>query len=141
VQQQGEITARITANADSALAEIDVAARAARRSFERMEGIQGDAQIDSILTNIRLASVGIRQIVEGLAGSTGGLDATLTHADSAFAHIDRLASRLEAGVGSLGRLLSDTTFALRAEGVLLQIHLLLQELRENPMRYVRLPIF
>ena len=141
VQQQGEVAARITANADSALAEIDVAARAARRSFERMEGIMADAQIDSIMTNIRLAAVGVRQVTEELADSTGGLDATLTRADSAFARIDRLAARLEAGEGSLGRLLSDTTFALRAEGVLFQLDLLLQDLRENPRRYVRLSIF
>jgi len=38
-------------------------------------------------------------------------------------------------------LLSDTTFAFRAEGVLLRLDLLLQDLRENPRRYVRLSIF
>ena len=40
-----------------------------------------------------------------------------------------------------GRLLADSTFAVRAEDVLRQMDLLLEDLRENPRRYVRLSIF
>lgn len=141
VQQQGEVAGRITANADSALAEIEVAAAAARRSFQRIDGIMGDAQIDTMVTNLKVASVGLRQIAGELSDSTGGLAATLGRADSVFARMDRISARLEAGEGSFGRLLVDSTFAVRAEGVLLQLDLLLQDLRENPRRYVRLSIF
>lgn len=141
VQQQGEVATRITANADSALAAIQVAAQTARRSFDRLEGILADAQVDSILVNMAVASTGIRQITEDLSDPTGGFAATLTRADSAFTRIDRLSARLEAGEGSLGRLLTDTTFAVRAEDVLLQLDLLLQDLRDNPRRYIRLSIF
>ena len=76
-----------------------------------------------------------------MSDSTAGLSATLSRADSAFARIDRLAARVEAGEGSIGRLLSDTTFVARAEDVLGQLDLLLQDFRENPRRYVRLSIF
>ena len=135
------VATRITANADSALTEIEIAAQAARRSFERLEGVLADAQIDSILVNMAVASTGMRQIAEDLSDPTGGFAATLTRADSAFTRIDRLSARLEAGEGSLGRLLTDTTFTVRAESVLLQLDLLLQDLRENPRRYIRLSIF
>ena len=79
--------------------------------------------------------------VHTLADTTGGLGVTLARADSAFARIDRLSARIEAGEGSLGRLLSDSTFVVRAEEVLLQMDLLFEDLRENPQRYVRLSIF
>jgi phospholipid/cholesterol/gamma-HCH transport system substrate-binding protein len=141
VQQQAEVANRITANADSALAEVEGAARAARSGFRRLEGIVSDGQIDSIVTNIRVASAGIRRLTDELADSEDGLGVTIGRADSAFARIDRITARLEAGEGSVGRLLMDSTFAIRAEGVLARLDLLLEDIRENPRRYIRLSIF
>lgn len=85
--------------------------------------------------------MGLRTVATELADPDGGLSATLGRADSAFLRVDRIAAGLEAGEGSLGRLLTDTAFALRAENVLMQLDLLLQDVRENPRRYVRLSIF
>ena len=141
VQQQGEVAGAIIASADTALTEVEVAAGAARRSFERVEGILEGAQMDTILTNMAAASTGLRDLATQLSDEDEGLVATLEKADSAFTRVDRIASRIESGQGSLGRLLVDTTFAVRAEGVLLQLDLLLQDVRENPRRYVRLSIF
>jgi phospholipid/cholesterol/gamma-HCH transport system substrate-binding protein len=141
VQQQGEVAASITASADSALAEIQVASTAARHTFESMEGILTGPQVDSILANATVASDGIRSLAEAMADSTGGLAMTLTRADSAFSRLDRLTALIERGEGTIGRLLYDSTLAVRAEDVLLQLDLLLQDLRENPRRYVRLSIF
>ncbi len=141
VAQQAEVATSITANADSALAEIELAASAARRSFERVEGIIDEAQMDSTLAGLRQIASNFRQVSGELADSTSGLAVTLTRADSAFARLDRVAARLESGDGAIGRLLTDSTFAVRAEGVLLQLDSLLADLRENPRRYVRLSIF
>ena len=141
VQQQAEVAGSITANADSALAEVEGAARAARRGFGRIEGIVSDSQIDTIVTNIKVSSAGIRELTDEFTDPEHGLGVTLEHADSAFARIDRITARLEAGEGSIGRLLADSTFAARAEGVLAQLDLLLRDLRENPRRYIRLSIF
>jgi len=52
-----------------------------------------------------------------------------------------IAARVEAGEGSLGRLIFDTAFATRAEGMLEELNLLMQDLRANPRKYVRLSIF
>jgi phospholipid/cholesterol/gamma-HCH transport system substrate-binding protein len=141
VQQQSIVAASITASADSALNEVELAAHAARRSLDRVEAFVENARFDSIIDNVRVASEGIRIITAGLADPESGLASTLERADSAFVRIDRITARLEAGEGSLGRLLLDTTFALRAEEVLLSFDLLLKDVRENPHRYVRLSIF
>ena len=61
--------------------------------------------------------------------------------EGTLARIDRVSARVEAGEGVLGRLLVDSTLAVRAEGVLEQLDFLLKDLRENPKRYVRLSIF
>jgi phospholipid/cholesterol/gamma-HCH transport system substrate-binding protein len=141
VAQQSQVASSITANADSALAEVELAARAARRTFVRVEGIVGEAGIDSILTNIRQASAGIRDVATVLSDPSSGLGVTFQRADSAFARLDRITARVESGQGSIGRLFADSTFAIRAEEVLQEMDLLLQDLRENPRRYVRLSIF
>ena len=80
-------------------------------------------------------------MVTSVAESTGGVAATIERADSTCARLDRMSARIESGQGALGRLLVDSTLAIRAEDVLAQIDLLLQDLRENPRKYVRLSIF
>ncbi len=97
--------------------------------------------MDSLLVDLRLAASGMRDVARALSDDSTGVGSTLERADSAFARVERIAARLESGEGSLGRLLSDTTFAVRAEGVLQSLNLLLEDLRENPGRYVRLSIF
>jgi phospholipid/cholesterol/gamma-HCH transport system substrate-binding protein len=141
VDQQSEVAGTITANADSALAEIELAAGAARRTFEQVEGVASEAGLDSIFASIRAASAGIRDVTAELADSTSGIGSTLERADAAFSRLDRIAAGIEAGQGSLGRLFVDSTFVVRAEDVLQELDLLLADLRENPRRYIRLSIF
>ncbi len=141
VTQQSDVATSLTSRADSALSEIEAASRAARRSFERIEGIVGDSQMDSIVTNVRLATASIQKISAGLSSSSGDVSGAIHRADSAFARIDRLAASVEAGHGAIGRLMNDSTLAIRTEAVLQQLDLLLKDLRENPRRYVRLSIF
>ena len=113
----------------------------ARRSFERIEAILTDAQIDSIVANIRSASSGIDAIATDMSAATGGMAGTFERADSAFARMDRITAMIESGEGAIGRLLVDSTLAVRAEDVLGQLALLLEDVRANPRRYVRLSIF
>jgi phospholipid/cholesterol/gamma-HCH transport system substrate-binding protein len=141
VAQQSQVAGSIVANADSALAEIAIAARVARSTFESFQGVVGDARLDSAMTNLRVASGDLRTLVAELSDSTGGLATTLGRADSAFASLGRITAGLEGGRGTLGRLLVDTTLAVHAEGVLAQLQLLLQDMQANPGRYVRLSIF
>lgn len=141
VQQQSVAAANLTAGVDSTLAEVELAAHAARRSFERVDDVLQAAEMDSLLVDLHAAAAGLRFLAEDLSSDSTGVTATLARADSAFIRLERIAAGLEAGEGSLGRLLSDTTFAVRAESALLSLDLLLQDVRENPSRYVRLSIF
>ncbi|MDX1645496.1 MAG: MlaD family protein [Longimicrobiales bacterium] len=141
VRQQGVVAASITSSADSALDEMEAAARAARSSFERVDGVLAAAEVDSLVIELHAAASGVRRLSDQLSNDTTGLSATLERADSAFVRIDRIVQGLEAGEGSLGRLLNDTTFAARAVDVLETMDLLLVDVRENPRRYVRLSIF
>jgi phospholipid/cholesterol/gamma-HCH transport system substrate-binding protein len=141
MEQQSEIAMSFTTSADTAVAEIKEASRVARRAFERVETLLTDEAVDSILNDVRLATGNIEEIAADLSGSSDDLASTLARADSAFARIERVTGRIEAGQGVFGRMLADSTLAVRAEDVLGQLDQLLQDLRENPRRYVRLSIF
>lgn len=141
VETESNNASNLSATADSALREIQEASRIARMSFARIESLLGDARMDSIMTNVARATGSIQTITGDLEGSTDDFVRTMARADSAFARIDQITARVAAGEGAIGRLLVDSTLAVRAEDVLLQLDLLLQDLRENPRRYVRLSIF
>ena len=98
-------------------------------------------RLESLLADLGAVSRDLRRISGELADSTSGLAVTVGRADSALARVNRIAARVESGEGVLGRLLSDSTLALRTEAVLAQLDSLLADLRENPRRYVRLSIF
>jgi phospholipid/cholesterol/gamma-HCH transport system substrate-binding protein len=83
----------------------------------------------------------VSKIAADLAESSDEMAAAVARADSAFARLDRLTAQVEAGRGTLGRMATDSTLAVRAEDALLELATLLKDLRENPKRYVRLTIF
>src|SRR5690606_37487395 len=69
------------------------------------------------------------------------LDQTLARADSAFGSVQRVASSIEAGEGAVGRLLTDSTLAVRLENAAAQLDSLLAVGEANPGRYARLSLF
>lgn len=141
VEVESRSASNLAVTADSALREIQEASRMARMSFARIEDILSDSQMDSIVTNVARATNSIEQLAGGLEGSSDDLARVLVRADSAFTRLDQLTAQVASGQGTIGRLFADSTFAVRAEDVLQSLDLLLQDLRENPRRYVRLSIF
>jgi len=141
IQQQATAFGEVSGQVQEAAAEINEAAQVARSTLESTDRILASGHVDTVLANLSNASRNFDDITGGLSRTTRGLDSTLARADSMFTRVNRLAGRVEGGEGSLGRLLTDTTLATRAEDVLDELDALLQDVRENPSRYVRLSIF
>ena len=141
IQQQAMAFGEVSGQVQQAASEVNAAAQVARSTLERTDRILATGQVDTVLANLGEASESFGEITGNLARATDGLDSTLSRADSMFERVNRLATRIEGGEGSLGRLLTDTGIAIRAEGVLDELDALLRDFRENPSRYVRLSIF
>jgi phospholipid/cholesterol/gamma-HCH transport system substrate-binding protein len=94
-----------------------------------------------VLVNARTASRNLAELSVGLGQTNRDFQGMLGRADSTFDSVTRLTRRIEEGEGSLGRMLADTGMVLQVETALLQLQQLLQDVRENPQRYVRLSIF
>ena len=141
IAQQAAAFDEVTSEVQVAANEIGEAAAVARSVFQQTDRMLMSGDVDSILVSVRRASAALAGVSEGAGQAMDGLRATLQRSDSALAVIDRLAGRLETGEGALGRLLTDTTFAAGVESAVGEFALLLQDIRENPGRYVRLSIF
>jgi len=141
IDQQAVTFANVTVEVERAAGELSASATQARRTLERIDETLTRGEVDSILVSVRNASASIDLIAAELASSTGRLDQTMARADSTFGSVQRITGRIEAGQGALGRLISDSTFAIRLENAAAQLDSLLADVKANPRRYVRLSIF
>ena len=137
ISQQAVTFSNVSAQVETAAAEIGASATQARITLESIDQKLNGGDVDSILANVRKATASIEQIAAELQGAGG----TLARADSTMASVQRIALLVESGEGSLGRLLVDSTLALRLESSAAQLDSLLADVKANPRRYVRLSIF
>lgn len=141
VEEQASTLSEVSEQFQETSGEITAASVAARSTLERIDEVFNREEVDSILVNLETATRSIGEMSETVGSSAEDLRSTLAQADSAFTRINAITGRLEAGEGTLGRLLTDTTLAVNAEALMAELRLFLEDVRENPGRYVRLSIF
>jgi len=141
VGQQGAAVQAVTEEVARAATEVGDAAAAARVSFQELERMMEGRQLDSILLDTRATMANLREVSEGLEETNASARTAMARADTVLGGLSRVTGRIEAGEGTLGRLLADDGVAVRTEEALNQLNMLLQDIRENPRRYVRLSIF
>ena len=131
----------IADDVQNATSEIASVLETARGSLERIDALLASGDLDSILVNTKDITAELRVVSGDISAASQSLSGTLTLADSTFLALNRITTRLESGDGSLGRLISDTLLASRAERLVEELNLLMEDIRANPRKYVRLSIF
>jgi phospholipid/cholesterol/gamma-HCH transport system substrate-binding protein len=131
----------IAADVRTSTSEIASALQTARGSLERIDALLASGDLDSILVNTRVITAELSGVSGDISAASQSLTGTLSLADSTFLALNRITTRLESGEGSLGRLLSDSVMATSAEGLFEELNLLVEDIRANPQKYVRLSIF
>jgi phospholipid/cholesterol/gamma-HCH transport system substrate-binding protein len=94
-----------------------------------------------VLVNVRGASRSMSELVEEVRVSRGELTVVLARADTTLQSLGRVSRRIESGEGALGRLLTSDSLAVQLEGAAFNLRALLEDMRQNPGRYIRLSIF
>ena len=141
VDQQSDQFLGIADDVRTSTTEIASVLTIARESLERIDALVASGDVDSILVNTRAITAELRGVSADISSASQSLSGTLTLADSTFLSINRITTRLERAEGSLGRLLSDTLLATRTETLVEELNLLMEDIRANPRKYVRLSIF
>ena len=141
VSQQATSFQDITEDLGIATREIGAAAEEARATFQTVNALAGRPELGTTLEDMAVISSNLRGFSGELEQTNADLRQMATQADSTLGQVARLMASIEAGEGTLGRLLRDPTAAGELEGTLEELQLLLADIRENPRRYLRLSIF
>ena len=141
VDEQSDQFRGIAEDVQTSTSEIASALETARGSLERIDALLASGDVDSILVNTRAITAELSGVSTDISSASRSLSGTLTLADSTFLSLNRITTRLESGDGSLGRLISDTLLTSRAESLVEELNLLIEDIRANPRKYVRLSIF
>ena len=141
VDEQSNQVRGIAEDVRTSTSEIAAALETARGSLERIDALLSSGDLDSILVNTRVFTAELSGVSGEIAAASQSLSGTLTLADSTFLALNRITTSIERAEGSLGRLVSDTVLASRTEGLIEELNLLLEDIRANPRKYVRLSIF
>ena len=119
---------------DGQAAELQGLTESLRRSAESVEGITDNVEG---LTG----SEDWNRALESAQGALATLDRTSVSIEASMATLDGVLGRIDRGEGTLGRLLNSTAVHDSVAATLGSLRLLLDDLRENPGRYVTIEIF
>ena len=141
VEQQAASFTEVTAGVQEATDEVASAAEQVRSTFAEVTNLLEGTEMDSTLENLSVISDNMRELSEELGDTNQEIRAMAERIHSTFRRAQAVVATLEAGDGTLGRLLQDTSMAAELESTLSELSALLEDIQENPNRYVRLSIF
>lgn len=141
INQQAERFDALTEGVDASTRELGAAARAARMSFERVDAIIADGQVQQLFTDAGAGLENLRNLTGRMDASLADLQSAARQADATFARLDGLFAAFEDEEGSLGRLLADPSLAEGAMDAVAELRTLLEDIRQHPRRYLSFSIF
>ncbi len=141
VSQQATSFTDVTDEVTRATRSIGQAAEDARISFGRIDDLLAREELGETLDDLAVVSANLRELSGEFRETNTEVRQMAARMDTTFASLSRITSELEAGEGTLGRLLQDPTMAAELESTVIELNLLLADIRENPRRYLRLSIF
>lgn len=129
-------------HSDSLYEALTLASRRAADLVARL-----DSQLPPLLEGATSAAQGFAQVAKSATDTTGTVgrlimdDAAYVRLLSLVSRFDSLAAGLEAGKGTAGALLKDETVYADLHKTILDVQFLLQDIRENPKKYVTFKVF
>ncbi len=102
--------------------------------------------IDMITRNLSNNSQQINRVLDNLASvsdtiARSNISGIISNLDQTVGDLSLVMSRIEKGEGSLGQLVNDDKLYKELEKSAMELNLLLEDIRLNPKRYVRISVF
>jgi len=97
------------------------------------------SQINGVVTNFNKVSSDFSKISDSL--NKANLGQTVKNLEKTLASVDKIMADLQAGKGSMGKLLTDDELYKNLEKTTKELELLLEDVRLHPTRYVNVSVF
>lgn len=137
-QQSLDAVAADLQNTTQALGETAVTIR---RAFAQVDTAIGEGRLTRIVGSVERTTAQSDSLTAALLVAARELQATAQVADGAFRSVDAIASALQEGRGTLGRLMSDTTLYAQIVDTNAVLQALLIDFQRNPRKYINLTVF
>jgi phospholipid/cholesterol/gamma-HCH transport system substrate-binding protein len=141
VTRQQEALTRIGDNLDTGTASLRRSAAALERTLRRADSSTNREQLQRILGHTDTVAADLRAITSDLRGVAGAAASQSASIERAIRNTDSILARVEAGSGTLGRLVNDTTLYAEALETVKSLRSMLQDMRQNPRRYFSFSVF
>jgi phospholipid/cholesterol/gamma-HCH transport system substrate-binding protein len=118
-----------------------------KSSSEELESFLADnrERMSSVVATLeelsRESEEPIPDLLRNLENDSRELGEVITEARSATETLDEMISRVEAGQGSVGRLLTDDSLYRKADAVLTRLNTLIADIQNNPGKYFSVSLF
>jgi len=121
-------------NLNETLAQFKVASKEVNEMLA-----QNKSKISGTMTNIEKASANFSKVSDSLAKANIGQ--TVKNLEKTLANVDKMMGDMQAGKGTMGKLMKDDAMYTNFTKTSKELELLLQDLRLNPTRYVNVSLF
>ena len=121
--------------------EFTAAARVARSTMEKMDGILTDADVGAMLGDAGESMANLKTLSGDMRAAMTELRTAAQQGSATMTRLETLLASAESGEGLLGRLLGDPELADGATAAVANLNQLLADIKENPTRYLSFSIF
>ena len=139
-EQSGNLT-RTSASVESGIAALSKAAASMQDVAFRVDSATSGEKVNDLVNDageaarqLRITSRQLASMADQLSKSQARLDAFLIASES-------IATRVNAGQGSLGLLVNDPAFYRNSDSLVMELRALVADVKKNPRRYLNLRIF
>lgn len=131
----------VAAQVREGVGDLTEGAAALQRSITRLDSATSGGEIQRIVGEAEVAAVNLREATQRLNDISRSLERAELSLRGVLVKADTLLGRMESGAGSLGLLVNDPSLYRNSDSLLVDLRSLINDMRANPRRYMRLSIF
>jgi phospholipid/cholesterol/gamma-HCH transport system substrate-binding protein len=139
-QQSGNLT-RASSSVEGGVAALNQAALMFRDVSLRFDSATSKEQVQALVSDAGEAARQLRSATRQLSSMAEQLSRSQARLDAVLVASESIATRINAGQGSLGLLVNDPAFYRNTDSLVMELRALVADVKKNPRRYINLRIF
>ena len=141
VTRQSDAAENLAGSLEQTSATVNETVLAIRELVRQVEQATSQGEIGAIVENVANATEELDELSRTMLAMSGDLRSTTAAADTAFGSLNQILATVERGDGTLGRLVQDTALYSELVQTNAALQALLEDVRQNPRKYINLQIF
>jgi phospholipid/cholesterol/gamma-HCH transport system substrate-binding protein len=133
----GEVSDNIKQGSDV----VTTAALSLERALTRLDSATADGEMDSILTNLQVASGQMRGAVSHFLSLVEAAQRNQESFVRVIVGADSVMARMQNMTGTLGMLVGDSTLYVEATDAIVELRALIEDIKANPRKYFKFSVF